>query len=74
MDVPVPEVPARIVFAGGEWTPARARVVERSPAWRRSAALTQLWWWLLAPRRRGRGRGDHREWAGSPAGARGLHR
>jgi hypothetical protein len=49
MDVQVPEVPARIVFAGGEWRPARARVIERSPAWRRSAALMQLWWWLLAP-------------------------
>ena len=45
----VPEVPARLVFAGGEWTEARARVIERTPAWRRSAALMQLGWWLLIP-------------------------
>jgi hypothetical protein len=49
MDVQVPEVPARLVFAGGEWSEARARVIERSAAWRRSAALMQLGWWLLAP-------------------------
>lgn len=45
----MPEVPARLVFAGGEWTEARARVIERSPAWRRSSALMQLGWWLLIP-------------------------
>ena len=45
----IPEVPARLVFAGGEWTEARARVIERTAAWRRSSALTQLLLWLLAP-------------------------
>ncbi|HEY0020709.1 MAG TPA: hypothetical protein VGC13_30700 [Longimicrobium sp.] len=45
----VPEVPARLVFAGGEWTEAHARVIERTPGWRRSSALTQLGLWLLAP-------------------------
>ena len=49
MEPQVPEVPARLVFAGGEWTQAQARVIERTPAWRRSAALMQLGWWLLAP-------------------------
>jgi hypothetical protein len=49
MEVQVPEVPARLVFAGGQWSQARARVIERSAAWRRSAALMQLGWWLLAP-------------------------
>lgn len=49
MDPQVPEVPARLVFAGGEWTQGRARVIERTPAWRRSAALMQLGWWALAP-------------------------
>lgn len=45
----VAEVDARLVFAGGEAAPARARVIERSPAWRRSSALMQLGWWLLIP-------------------------
>jgi hypothetical protein len=45
----IPEVPARLVFAGGEWTEARARVIERTPRWRRTSALTQLGLWLLAP-------------------------
>ena len=49
MEPQVPEVPARLVFAGGEWTQARARVIERTAAWRRSSALMQLGWWLLAP-------------------------
>lgn len=49
MDVQVPEVRARLVFAGGQASEARARVIERSAAWRRSAALMQLGWWLLAP-------------------------
>jgi hypothetical protein len=48
-DPQVPEVPARLVFAGGQWTEARARVIDRSAAWRRSSALMQLGWWLLAP-------------------------
>ena len=43
------EVPARLVFANGEWTEARARVIERTAAWRRSSALMQLGIWLLAP-------------------------
>ncbi len=45
----IPEVPARLVFAGGEWSEARARVIERTPRWRRTSALTQLGLWLLAP-------------------------
>jgi predicted RNA-binding Zn-ribbon protein involved in translation (DUF1610 family) len=45
----IPEVPARLVFATGEWREARARVIERTPAWRRSSALMQLGIWLLAP-------------------------
>jgi hypothetical protein len=49
MDVQVPEVPARLMFAGGQWSEARARVIERSASWRRSSALMQLGWWLLAP-------------------------
>ena len=49
MEVQVQEVPARLVFAGGEWSQARARVIERTAAWRRSSALMQLGWWLLAP-------------------------
>lgn len=49
MEGQVPEVPAKLVFAGGEWSPARARVIERSAAWRRRAALMQLGWWLLVP-------------------------
>lgn len=42
-------VPARLVFASGEWTEARAQVIERTASWRRGAALMQLGWWLLAP-------------------------
>jgi len=49
MEAQVPEVPARLVFAGGQWSEARARVIERTPAWRRSSALMQLGWWLLVP-------------------------
>lgn len=45
----VPEVAARLVFASGEWTEARARVIERGPAWRRSSALANLSLWLLIP-------------------------
>jgi hypothetical protein len=45
----VAEVPARLVFAGGEWSEARARVVERTAGWRRSGALMQLSIWLLIP-------------------------
>jgi hypothetical protein len=45
----VQEVDARLVFASGEWGPGRARVIERSPAWRRSSALVQLSLWLLIP-------------------------
>lgn len=46
---PVRQVPARLVFASGEWTEGRAVVIERSAAWRRRSALMQLGWWLLAP-------------------------
>jgi hypothetical protein len=45
----VPEVPARLVFAGGEWSEARARVIERTARWRRSGAMMQLAIWLLIP-------------------------
>ncbi|WP_420130177.1 hypothetical protein [Longimicrobium sp.] len=45
----VPEVPARLVFAGGEWSEGRARVIERTASWRRTSALAQLGLWLLAP-------------------------
>ena len=45
----VGEVTARLVFASGEWTEARARVIERSAGWRRGSALMQLGLWLLAP-------------------------
>ncbi len=45
----IPEVPARLVFADGTWSEARARVIERTAAWRRSSVLMQLGIWLLAP-------------------------
>lgn len=45
----IAEVPARLVFAGGEWSQARARVIERTASWRRSGALVQLGIWLLVP-------------------------
>src|SRR3954462_5833151 len=45
----VPEVPARLVFMGGAATEARARVVERSKAWRRSQAIRDLALLLLIP-------------------------
>ncbi|HEY0152650.1 MAG TPA: hypothetical protein VGB92_11675 [Longimicrobium sp.] len=44
----VPEVPARLSFSG-QATEGRARVLERTPRWRRTAALKELAWWLLAP-------------------------
>jgi hypothetical protein len=47
--VQIPEVPARLVFAGGEWSEGRARVIERTASWRRGSALSQLGLWLLAP-------------------------
>ncbi|HET7460991.1 MAG TPA: hypothetical protein VFJ82_07075 [Longimicrobium sp.] len=45
----VPEVPARLVFMGGASSEARARVIERSAAWRRSQALKDLLLLLLVP-------------------------
>lgn len=45
----VPEVPARLVFMGGTATEARARVVERSKAWRRSQVMKDLALLLLMP-------------------------
>lgn len=45
----VPEVPARLVFMGGKATEARARVVERSKAWRQSQVLRDLALLLLIP-------------------------
>ena len=44
----VPEVPARLSL-GGNATEARARVIERTAAWRHAAAARQLAWWLLVP-------------------------
>ena len=44
----VPEVPARLSL-GGQTSEARARVIERSAAWRHASALRQLAWWLLLP-------------------------
>lgn len=45
----VPEVPARLVFMGGQASEARARVVERSKAWRRSQVMKDLALLLLIP-------------------------
>jgi|1186.fasta_scaffold74596_2 hypothetical protein len=45
----VPEVPARLVFMGGKATEGRARVVERSKAWRRSQVMKDLALLLLIP-------------------------
>lgn len=45
----VPEVPARLVFMGGKAVEARARVVERSKAWRRSQVMKDLAILLLIP-------------------------
>ena len=45
----VPEVPARLVFMGGKATEGRARVVERSRAWRRSQTMKDLALLLLIP-------------------------
>ncbi|HET7230508.1 MAG TPA: hypothetical protein VFJ16_10935 [Longimicrobium sp.] len=45
----VPEVPARLVFMGGASSEARARVIERSAAWRRSQAVKDLLLLLLVP-------------------------
>lgn len=45
----VPEVPARLVFMGGKAVEARARVLERSRAWRRSQVMKDLAILLLAP-------------------------
>ena len=45
----VPEVPARLVFMGGKASEARARVVERSKAWRRSQMMKDFALLLLIP-------------------------
>jgi hypothetical protein len=45
----VPEVPARLVFMGGQSSQAQARVIERSAAWRRSQAIKDLLLLVLAP-------------------------
>ncbi|HYW08571.1 MAG TPA: hypothetical protein VE913_16545 [Longimicrobium sp.] len=44
----IPEVAARFSFSG-ETTEGRARVIERSASWRRTSALRELLWLLLAP-------------------------
>jgi hypothetical protein len=45
----IPEVPARLVFMGGQSSEARARVLARSAAWRRSQAIKDLLLLLLVP-------------------------
>jgi hypothetical protein len=45
----VPEVPARLSFMGGQSSVGRARVLERSAAWRRSQVLKDLALLLLIP-------------------------
>ena len=45
----IPEVPARLVFMGGQSSEARARVIERSAAWRRSQAVKDLLLLVLVP-------------------------
>ncbi|HYJ78470.1 MAG TPA: hypothetical protein VEW03_02615 [Longimicrobiaceae bacterium] len=44
----VPETPARLSFSG-KTTEARARVIERTAAWRHASAARQLGWLLLVP-------------------------
>ena len=44
----IPEVAARFSFSGTT-TEGRARVIERSASWRRTSALRELLWLLLAP-------------------------
>jgi len=45
----IPEVPARLVFMGGQATEARARVIERSAAWRHSQVMKDMLILLLLP-------------------------
>lgn len=45
----IPEVPARIVFMGGQASEGRARVLERSGHWRRGQILKDLALLLLVP-------------------------
>lgn len=45
----IPEVPARLVFMGGTSSEGRARVIERSAAWRRSQSIKDLLLLLLVP-------------------------
>lgn len=45
----VPERPARLVFMDGSAGEARARVLERTPRWRRASAARELLWLLLVP-------------------------
>lgn len=44
----IPEVAARFSFSG-ETTEGRARVIERSARWRRTSAMRELLWLVLAP-------------------------
>lgn len=44
-----PEVPARLVFMGGQSSEARARVIERSSRWRRGQVMKDLALLLLIP-------------------------
>src|SRR3954468_20546012 len=45
----IPEVPARLVFMGGQASEASARVLERSGHWRRGEMLKDLGLLLLIP-------------------------
>lgn len=45
----IPEVPARLVFMGGQSSEALARVVDRSARWRRAQVLKDLALLLLIP-------------------------
>jgi hypothetical protein len=45
----IPEVPARIVFMGGQSSEGRARVLERSAHWRRRQVMKDLALLLLIP-------------------------
>jgi hypothetical protein len=43
------DVTVWLSYPGPEVSQARARIAPRSAAWRRTAALKQLLWWLLIP-------------------------
>jgi hypothetical protein len=45
----IPEVPARLAFMGGQTSQGWARVLQRTPAWRRSQIIKDLLLLLLVP-------------------------